>query len=263
MYFNKEIFEKLLFKLNENVYFKIEEKIIECILVDNNYIKTAFEVFDFYHLANAGVLIEIPNEYEILFSATLVLNYFSDDYNIKKIKNIVNPIIGFEEINTGWRKSIDYQGNTIVINIGKSNDGETFDYNHRIDSYKIPLEYVLGYNKENILKNNSYQIYMHTIVPKNKTYTEEFIVDNAYKYIGRTKRTWQRRYTEHLFHAKIKKSLFHRAINGEICEIGMNEHCVEKAGLTRDEAYNLEKREIETRTINYIYRLGLNMRRGN
>jgi len=259
MHFKKEVFEKLLFPLNNKIYEEIENKIIECIYIDKCFIEKSIDIFNKQHNTAAfdKILYESKNKY--FFAATIVVNIFSDDYNINNISN--KPyIVGFEKINTGQRLIEFYPGNTLAINIGKSNNNQEFDNKMRIDSYKIPLEYVLGYKYNDILKENAYQLYLHTIVPKNEFYDEEYIQNNAFLYVGITKRSWQKRYKEHLYKSnKSSKLIFHQALRGEKCEIGMIEHCVEKAGLSKNEALNLEEKEVENRSLNNKHKLGLNM----
>jgi len=257
MHFKKEVFEKLLFPLNNKIYEEIENKIIECIYYDKCFIEKSINISNMLH--NIPAFEKIKLEYKKLYAATIVVNVFSDDYRINNLRNTF-PIVGFDPNNTGWKLVEDYPGNTLVVNIGKSSNNQNFNNKMRIDAYKIPLEYVLGYKYSDILEENSYQLYLHTIVPKSEYYNEKFILNNAFLYVGITKRTWQKRYQEHKYNSmKGSQLLFHQALRGEKCEIGMIEHCVEKAGLEEDEALNLEEKEVENRSLNIKHKLGLNM----
>jgi len=261
MHFKKEVFEKLLFPLKSIIYEEIEEKINECIYFDKCFIEKSEVIFDKVHNTAAfdKIIFEHNNEYKKLYAATIVVNIFSDDYRINNLRNISYKV-GFDPNNTGWRLVESYPGNTLVVNIGKSNNNQDFNNEMRIDSYKIPLEYVLGYKYYDILNENSYQLYLHTIVPKKEFYSEKYLKDNAFLYVGITKRTWQIRYQEHKYHSmKGSQLLFHQALREEKCDIGIIEHCVEKAGLSENEALNLEEEEVENRSLNIKHKLGLNM----
>ena len=144
----------------------------------------------------------------------------------------------------------------------------------------MPLEYLLGFNEKAILRLGSYQLYYHTILSvdnqtnikkqmkagNNKSahtdlpFYQEFHQINSLIYIGITKRTWQERYKQHCYSMSKGSNLrFHRALRGEFFEIGVLEHIVERAGLTDKQALEIEEKEVEKRSLHYLYPNGLNM----
>ena len=270
MYFYKEIFEKLLFKLNDKIYQKINRLICNCISCDKNFIQKSFYIFEKMHnIAGTSTVtvdeinIEQERVYRKMYSITIVVNIFSDDYRIDNKEKINDYCIGVDPDNSGWKMLNEYPGNTLVVNIGQRDTYNSYDTNKRIYSYKIPLEYVMGFKMKDILNKNSYQLYMHTICPQNKHYNEKYLRENAFLYIGITGRSWQIRYKEHNNNMrKGSQLLFHQALRGEInkekINIGIIEHCVEKAGLTENEALDLEEKEVDHRSWYLKHKLGLN-----
>ena len=89
---------------------------------------------------------------------------------------------------------------------------------------------------------------------------QQFHKNNAFIYVGVTKRTWLERYREH-FNAMCRgsKLRFHRALRGEFCSIGTLEHIVERAGLTEKQAMEIEEKEVEKRALYSLHPGGLNM----
>jgi hypothetical protein len=79
-------------------------------------------------------------------------------------------------------------------------------------------------------------------------------------YIGITRRTWQERYRQHRRNMGWGSNLlFHRALRGEFCSIGCIEHIVEYAGLTEHQAFGIEEKEVEKRSLHSLFPNGLNM----
>ncbi|MDR2596362.1 MAG: hypothetical protein LBC76_03465, partial [Treponema sp.] len=149
-----------------------------------------------------------------------------------------------------------------------------------LHSYIVPLEYLLGTKTNFILRDGTYQVYSHTIlstnnqavitkdlevIRDNRQYgkipsVQQFHKNNAFIYVGITKRTWLERYREH-FNAMCRgsKLRFHRALRGELCKIGILEHIVERAGLTEKQAMEIEEKEVEKRALHSLHPNGLNM----
>ena len=209
MYLKEEVFEKLLFSLNKNIYQKVEEKIHECLVFDKYFIDKSIFIFEKQHniVAFEQTNLEQDRKYRKLYAATIVVNIFSDDYRINMLEK-ADYEVGFDPNNTGWKMPNNFPGNTLVVNIRNINDLQSINIKRRIDSYKIPLEYVLGYKNSDILNENSYQLYLHTVTPKNEYYNENYLRDNARLYVGITKRSWQtvRRDRRHRTHVCIETS---------------------------------------------------------
>jgi len=253
----KSVIEKLLFPLHIKVYEKINKIIEKCLLEHPCFLE---EMFYFYNLGyKQNTKYSCLTNKTKLYKLDIVIEYHMDKYPLIDIEEISNPIIkicdkGFKSLNTN-----EYDGNSFVINIY---------YNNKIYSFSIALEYILGFQKENVLKDNACQIYCHTIVPKDllieliKTgnNSQEYINEKSFKYIGYTKRSWHTRFKEHLNYSKKgSQRLFQKALRGEICEIGMIEHCIERCGLSMIDAVILESQEIALRSLHKIYKMGLNM----
>jgi hypothetical protein len=155
-------------------------------------------------------------------------------------------------------------------------------YNHNgiLNSYIKPIPYILGFEEGQILKDGTYQLYSHTLLPhkarqlttttmkglradiswNNLLPWQTDYQKSAYIYVGITKQTWQKRYQQHNHDALSGSVLrFHRALRDEFFKIGVIEHIVERAGLTENEAMLVEETEIERRSLHSIFPKGLNM----
>jgi hypothetical protein len=250
-----KVIEKLLFPLHKKVYVEINKIVEMCILEYPNFIEEMFSNYSLGYKENTKFGISINKEQ--FYKLDIAINYCLNKYSLKDIEKISNPIIEIKDM--GFKTPSEYDGNSFVINIYCIEE---------LYSFSVALEYVLGFEKENVLKQNNYQLYCHTIVPKKllnelvetKNNSQEYINNNSFKYIGYTKRSWQTRYKEHLRSSKKgSNKLFQRALRGEICEIGMIEHCIERCGLDKQDAIRLETQEIENRSLNSKNKMGLNM----
>jgi hypothetical protein len=155
-----------------------------------------------------------------------------------------------------------------------------FYRNKTLNTFIIPLEYLLGFNEKAVLKEGSYQLYSHNILSsakhkimaeqietarKTADYsslfsTQQFFQKNSLIYVGITRRTWQERYRQHCRDSSRGSNLlFHRALRGEMGGIGVIEHIVERAGLTERQAMEIEEKEVEKRSLHSLYTNGLNM----
>jgi len=153
-------------------------------------------------------------------------------------------------------------------------------HNKTLHSFIVPLEYLLGFNENAVLREGSYQLYSHTILSSdnqtainkelasirdNNRFADmpsvrQYHLDNAFLYVGITKRTWLQRYRQHCNDTRRGSNLlFHRALRGEFCDIGCIEHIVERAGLTERQALEIEEKEVETRSLRSLHPNGLNM----
>jgi hypothetical protein len=180
---------------------------------------------------------------------------------------------------TDYRICIDYEekppsefrGSHLIVGF---HQGKT------LHSFISPLGYLLGFDEKKILQEGSYQLYSHTImspdnqviinrqleaISKDSDYSntssvQQFYQKNSLLYVGITRQTWQERYRQHCRDmGRGSNLLFHRALRGEFCTIGCIEHIVERAGLTVKQAFEIEEKEVEKRSLHSLYPNGLNM----
>jgi hypothetical protein len=144
----------------------------------------------------------------------------------------------------------------------------------------VPIGYLLGVNEKAVMRDDSYQLYSHTIlstenqavlnkrietIAESENYNNLPAVQKKFQtisllYVGITKRTWQERYRQHCRDSvRGSNLLFHRALRGEFCAISIIEHIVERAGLTEKQAMEIEEKEVEKRSLNSLFTNGLNM----
>jgi len=251
------VIEKLFFPLHKKVYVEINRIVENCLTEYPKFIDEMFINYDIGYRQNTSYC--STTEKNLFYKLDIAIHYCLNEYVLSEIEKISNPIIGIKD--KGFKNAEQYDGNSFVINIYCKN---------MIYSFSIALEYIFGFEKMNVLKQNSNQLYCHTIVPKilfdeiknGIKYSQEYINSNSYKYIGVTKHSCLKRYGQHLYLSKKgSKGLFQSALRGKLFEIGMIEHCIERCGLTRKEILNLEKQEIENRSLKSKYNMGLNMRR--
>jgi hypothetical protein len=191
------------------------------------------------------------------------ITYFEDDLKMTKIRKSNNFIVEYKYKEVEGPK---YSSSDFIIGFNKKGVQHCFI---------LPLAYLLGFNKERVLSKNSYQVYQHSIHPKefldnainssrSKSQLQRMLSrqskDTCYSYIGITKRTWQKRFSEHMYASqKGSHLLFHRALRGETIKWGAIEHIIYKAGLTENEALDFEEADVESQTLHPLHEKGLNM----
>jgi hypothetical protein len=271
MTFNSTVFERLLFPLHKRVYRQIQEALDE---TERKHPGKLWEILaNFEAAAKRDTQTEswIPGkddnaaypslDISILFLPTLCPKistlYKSTDYKI---------VARFEE-----KPPSEYTGSHLVVG---------YYSKKTLHSFIAPLEYLLGFNEHLVLREGSYQLYSHTILSSdnqaaiikdleairdnnqygNMPSIQQFHKDNMLIYVGITRRTWLERYRQHCNDmCRGSNLLFHRALRGEFCHIGIFEHIVERAGLTEKQALEIEEKEVEKRSLHSLHPSGLNM----
>ena len=271
MTFNSTVFERLLFPLHKRLYRQIQEALDS---IENKHPGKLQEILDNFEVSakkdtqtetwrqgKADKTFYPSLDISILFMPSISLKistlYKSTDYKIA--------------VNFSEKPPSEYKGSHLTVGfyLGKT-----------LHSFIAPLEYLLGLNEKLVMRDGSYQLYSHTllssdnqavltkeleVVRDNHRYSnmpsvQQFHKDNARLYVGITKRTWQERYRQHCNDMRRGSNLlFHRALRGEFCPIGVLEHIVERAGLTEKQAMEIEETEVEKRSLHSLYPNGLNM----
>jgi hypothetical protein len=271
MTFNPTVFEKLLFPLHRQVYRQIQEALDATEKKHPGKLQEIFANFEesaqrdtqteTRRQGNAGSTAYPSLDISILFLPTICPKistlYKSTDYKIT---------VNYKEASPS-----EYTGSHLIAGY----------YKHKtLHSFIVPLEYLLGFNENLVLRDGSYQVYSHTILSAdnqaviikdletirdnyaygNMPSIQQFHKDNMAIYIGITRRTWLERYRQHC-NAMCRGSnlLFHRALRGDFCRIGNLEHIVERAGLTEKQAMEIEESEVEKRSLHRLHPSGLNM----
>jgi hypothetical protein len=271
MTFNSTVFEKLLFPLHKRVYVELQDALDS---IEKKHLGKLQEI-----LANFEVSAIKDTQTETLIQGKDV----NSTYPSLDISILFMPTL-CPRISTLY-KSTDYK---IAVNYKEASPSE-YTGSHLIvgyykqktlNSFIVPLEYLLGFNENLVLRDGSYQVYSHTILSSdnqaviikdleairdnylygNMPSIQQFHKDNMAIYIGITRRTWLERYRQHC-NAMCRGSnlLFHRALRGEFCHIGNLEHIVERAGLTEKQAMEIEESEVEKRSLHWLHPSGLNM----
>jgi hypothetical protein len=182
------------------------------------------------------------------------IRYNQPDLNIEKLQFSVDFNISLGYI----RKPSDFpNGNLLSL---------AFNQGNMINSFHIPLEYLLG-NNNVVLHAESHYIYSYTLNIDKSTKIDSInndvkIIEDIYPYlyIGITKKSWQNRNSSHSRNIKEKPGrLIYKALNGEFGEIKEKRLFIEKAGLTEKEALDLEEKEVNERSYNLLFQNGLNM----
>jgi len=183
------------------------------------------------------------------------IKYNQPDLDIEKLQFSVDFDISLGYI----KKSSDFSnGNLLSL---------AFNQGNVVNSFYIPLEYLLGSNNDVVLHAESNYIYSYTIYTDKRTKVDSINNDvkikediNPYLYIGITKKSWQSRNSSHSRNIKEKPGrLIYKALNGEFGEIKEKRLFIEKAGLTEKEALDLEEKEVNERSYNLLFPNGLNM----
>jgi hypothetical protein len=271
MTFNSTVFERLLFPLHKRVYGQIQEALdttekkhpgkLQEILANFEVSAKRDTQTETWVQGKDGNAVYPSLDISILFLPTLCPKmstlYKSTDFKIS-VRFIESP-------------PFEYTGSHLVIGYYKQKT---------LHSFICPLEYLLGFNEHLLLREGSYQLYSHTIlssdnqaviikdleaISDNYQYgnipsIQQFHKDNMLLYVGITKRTWLERYRQHCNDMRRGSNLlFHRALRGEFCNIGVFEHIVERAGLTEKQALEIEEKEVEKRSLHSLHPNGLNM----
>jgi hypothetical protein len=268
MKFNPAVFERLLFPLNNRVYRQIQEALdtieekhpgkLREILANFEVSAHSDTQTETWMPGKAGDAAYPSVDVSILFQGSAELKismlHKSTDYKI---------VFNYDE-----KPPSQYKGSHLVVG---------FYQKKVLNTFIIPLEYLLGFNLKSTLREGSYQLYSHTILSSDnqavmnrqmknsgknnyqKSFQEAY-QKNSLAYVGITKQTWQKRYRQHCLDMERGSNLrFHRALRGEFCQIGVIEHIVERAGLTEKQALEIEEGEVEKRSLHSLYPNGLNM----
>jgi hypothetical protein len=268
MKFHPTVFERLLFPLHKQVYRQIQETL------------------DTIEEKHPGKLQEIVGNFEV----SAHTDTQTETWRPGKAEEAAYPSVDVSIILRGaaelrinsLHKSKDYK---IAFEYG-DNPPSKFRGSHLIvgffqgkvlHTFIVPLEYLLGFELQSVLREGSYQLYSHTILSadnqgvidrqiKNlaqdgeRPSFQQAYQNNSLVYVGITKRTWQKRYRQHCHDMERGSNLrFHRALRGEFCQIGVLEHIVERAGLTEKQALEIEESEVEKRSLHSLFPNGLNM----
>ena len=265
MKFNPQVFERLLFPLHKQVYRQIQETLDT--IEEKHPDKLAEILANFEVSAKNDTQTKTKRQgradsvnYPVLDISILFMS--KDEIKISMLHKETAYKISFsyDEV-----KPSQYKGSHLIIG---------FNQDKVLHSFIVPIEYLLGFNEKAVLREGSYQIYTHTILPSgiqaeinhliqtivDTQALQQFHQNNNFIYIGKTKRTWQERYRQHCRDmGRGSNLLFHRALRREFCDIGVIEHIVERAGLTEKQANEIEEKEIEKRSLNFLFPNGLNM----
>jgi len=182
------------------------------------------------------------------------IRYNQPDLNIEKLQFSVDCDISLGYI----KKPSDFpNGNLLSL---------AFNQGNMINSFHIPLEYLLG-NNNVVLHSESHYIYSYTIYIDKSTKVDSINNDvkvpqdiNPYLYIGITKKSWQSRNSSHCQNMiNNPNRLISKALNGDFGEIKEKKLFIEKTVLTEFEALSLEEKEVNERSLNLLFTNGLNM----
>jgi len=270
MTFNSTVFERLLFPLHKRVYEAIQKALDT---IDNKHPGKLQEILDNFEVSaktdtqtetwrpgNGNKVLYPTLDISIIFQPLcpkISTLYKSTDFNIEVRFNESPPS--------------EYTGSHLVVG---------YNAKKTLHTFIAPLEYLLGFNENLVLRDGSYQLYSHSILSSdNQTVIkqeleairdnyryksipsiQQFHRDNMLLYVGITRQTWLERYRQHC-NAMCRGSnlLFHRALRGEFCHIGILEHIMERAGLTEKQALEIEEKEVEKRSLRSLHSHGLNM----
>jgi len=270
MIFNHTVFERLLFPLHKRAYGQIQEgidaiekkhpgKLREILANFEEAAKTGTQTGTWRPGGASGALypsLDISIRFFSLCPKISTL-YKSTDYKIA--------------VNYKESPPSEYAGSHLAVG---------YYVKKTLHSFLIPLEYLLGFNEKQVLREGSYQLYSHTLLSSdsqaaimkdleavrdncrygNMPSIRQFHKDNMLLYVGITRRTWLERYRQHCNSmCGGSNLLFHRALRGEFCSIGIIEHIVERAGLTEKQAMEIEESEVENRSLRSLHPNGLNM----
>jgi len=275
MKFRQDVFEKLLFPLHKQVYRKIQDSLDEIDWLHPGQLERLFEVFQKAGRSDTQTEIWMPGKAdETLYPSLDIIIVYSKQTE-HKLTTLYKSTDYEVTLNYNEQPPDHFTGSHLILNYYQHSAPKT---------YIVPLEYLLGCFEADVLKDGSYQLYSHTLLPldngqqenRQPTISLGNIADNDFSnrcltaqkdyqsnsliYIGITKRTWQYRYRQHCNDSgRGSNLLFHRALRGELGRIGVIEHIVERAGLTEAQAMKIEESEVEKRSLHSLYLNGLNM----
>jgi hypothetical protein len=268
--FKPAVFEKLLFPLHGQAYRQIQDILDEVDRKCPSQLKRILEDFRRASASDTQTMTWMPGKADGTFYPTLdIFIRFpqKEEQKISSLRKSGNYAVSFKY---DEKSPSRFTGSHLILN---------FFQNSAPKTYIVPLEYLLGFNEQAVLKDGSYQLYSHTILSPEKRdeiyknfmragngnidgihSAQEYYQKNSLAYIGITKRTWQERYRQHCRDTgRGSNLLFHRALRGEFCKIGTIEHIVERAGLTEKQALEIEESEVEKRSLHSLFPNGLNM----
>jgi len=184
----------------------------------------------------------------------IFINYNDTDLNIEELEDSTDFDINLSYIKN---PSIPYEN---LFNL-------SFYQENILNSFYIPIKYLLGHKNKEIMTSYSNFIYSYTlnidknsnVYPINKKVriNDEY---DSYLYIGRTRQSWLNRNAFHCQDIKQKPHrLIYQALNGNYGKIVEKKLFIEHAGLTEDEVILLEPNEIKNRSLNEKFPNGLNM----
>ena len=175
------------------------------------------------------------------------IRYNHPDLNIEKL-----------QFSADFNLSLDYIKNQNCYP-NRNHLNLTFNHKDEINVFRVPFDFITGSKNEDILKEDSNCVHSWTFhIDKSSVISPNNNIDK-YLYIGLTKKTWQNRFFSHC--DSIKHDLYRplcKALNGEYGKICKKELFIEYAGLTLEEANNIEEREINERSLQKLFPHGLN-----
>jgi hypothetical protein len=259
------VFERLLFPLHKRVYRQIQEALD---ISENKHPGKLQEVlvnFEVSAKRDTQTPVWQPGRADEASYPSLdifILFNPGTDYTVSQLHKSADYKVFFDHKDN---TPAQFKGSHLLV---------AFYHNKALNTFIIPLAYLLGFNEKAVLREGSYQLYSHTILPsgnqdfineKNADYSnllsrQEHYQQKALVYVGITKQTWQKRYRQHCCDSgRGSNLLFHRALRGEMGKIGVIEHIVERAGLTEKQALEIEEKEVENRSLHSLFLNGLNM----
>jgi len=268
MIFNSRVFERLLFPLHKRAYKQIQDALDAMEKKHPGKLQEILDNFNVSAKRDTQTESRIPGNAVFPSLNISILFMPSDDRKISTLYKSTDYKI---EIRYEEKPPSGYTGSHLITGFFQ---GKT------LHSFIVPIEYLLGFNEKLVLREGSYQLYSHTVlstdsqakitkelvsIRDNKKYADmpsvqQYHKDKAYIYVGITRRTWLERYRQHCNDMQRGSNLlFHRALRGELCPIGIIEHIVERAGLTEKQAMEIEEKEVEKRSLCSLHLNGLNM----
>jgi len=270
MKFKPVVFEKLLFPLHKQVYQRIQDSLDEISRKHPGQLERMFDVFQQAGRSDTLTEIWMPGKAdETPYPSLDIIIIFpkKTEHKISSLRKCPDCKIS---LNYDEKTPDQFTGSHLILNYYQNSVPKT---------YIVPFEYLLGCFEEDVLKDGSYQVYSHTILPlDNRQLVKSFgnagnddfrgrcltaqkdYQNNSLLYIGITKRTWQHRYRQHCNDSgRGSNLLFHRALRGEMGKISVIEHVVERAGFTEAQAMKFEEKEVEKRSLHSLHHHGLNM----
>jgi hypothetical protein len=271
MTFNSTVFERLLFPLHKRVYGQIQEALDTTEKKHPGKLQEILANFETAAKRDTQTETWIPGKDDNTTYPSLDISILFQTILCPKISTLYKSTDYKIAVNYKESSPQEYKGSHLVVG---------YYLKKTLHSFIVPLEYLLGFNEERVLREGSYQLYSHTVLSSdnqaviikdleairdnnqycNMPSIQQFHKDNMLLYVGITRRTWLERYRQHCNDMRRGSNLlFHRALRGEFCHIGNLEHIVERAGLTEKQALEIEEKEVEKRSLHSLHPGGLNM----